>query len=168
MLAAAPAVMIANVRFGSKADICSAKGHVRSTPKSGRIGLSAALLSVRGFVRRRHRLRDQLGDLTCAADTECRQTVVEHTVSGCIVYGGADDGCDLIRSMLWRGFSGRVRAYSAARAGRDRAAHARIVPRPGMRIADVFRSVSSPHHESCHSSSLISNQSHLNGLCPGD
>jgi hypothetical protein len=37
-----------------------------------------------------------------------------------------------------------------------------------MRIADVFRSVSSPHHESCHSSSLISNQSHLNGLCPGD
>jgi hypothetical protein len=24
-----------NVRFGSKADICSAKGHVRFTPESG-------------------------------------------------------------------------------------------------------------------------------------
>ncbi|MGB8636618.1 MAG: hypothetical protein WCD30_00625, partial [Pseudolabrys sp.] len=58
----------------------------------------------------------------------------------------------LLRSMLWRDFSGRVRAYSAARAGRDRAAHAGFVPRPGMRIADVFRSVSSPHDESCRSS----------------
>ena len=30
---------IANVRFGSKADICSAKLHVRFTPKSGHVRL---------------------------------------------------------------------------------------------------------------------------------
>ena len=29
--------MIGYVRFGSKADICSAKGHVRFTPKSGHV-----------------------------------------------------------------------------------------------------------------------------------
>jgi hypothetical protein len=27
----------ADVRFGSKADMCSAKGHVRSTPESGHV-----------------------------------------------------------------------------------------------------------------------------------
>jgi len=27
--------MLADVRFGSKADMCSAKGHVRFTPESG-------------------------------------------------------------------------------------------------------------------------------------
>jgi hypothetical protein len=46
--------------------------------------------------------------------------------------------------MLWPDFSGRGRACSAARAGKDRTAHARFVPRSGMRIADVFRCVSSP------------------------
>jgi len=35
MLAAAPAVMIAYVHFGSEGDICSAKRHVRFTPESG-------------------------------------------------------------------------------------------------------------------------------------
>ena len=28
---------VAHVRFGSKADMCSAKGHVRFTPKSGHV-----------------------------------------------------------------------------------------------------------------------------------
>jgi hypothetical protein len=46
--------------------------------------------------------------------------------------------------MLWPDFSGRGRACSAARAGKDRTAHARFVPRSGVRIADVFRCVSSP------------------------
>ena len=30
-----------NVRFGSKADMCSAKGHVRFTPKSGHVQCTA-------------------------------------------------------------------------------------------------------------------------------
>jgi hypothetical protein len=30
--------MLADVSFGSKADICSAKAHVRFTPESGRMG----------------------------------------------------------------------------------------------------------------------------------
>ena len=42
-------------------------------------------------------------------------------------------------SMLWRDISNRGRAYSTARADKDRTAHARFAPRPGMRrIADVF------------------------------
>ena len=36
MLAAAPAAMIANVRFVPKADVCSARRHVRFAPESGR------------------------------------------------------------------------------------------------------------------------------------
>ena len=51
----------------------------------------------------------------------------------------------LLRSMLWRDFSGRGRAYNAARAGKDRTTHARFFPKSGMRIADVFRCVSSLH-----------------------
>ena len=33
---------VADVRFGSKADICSAKGHVRFTPKSGHVQRNSA------------------------------------------------------------------------------------------------------------------------------
>ena len=33
-----------NVRFGSKADMCSAKGHVRSTPESGHVQCTSPCL----------------------------------------------------------------------------------------------------------------------------
>jgi hypothetical protein len=33
-----------NIRFGSKADICSAMGHVRFTPKSGHVRRTSAYL----------------------------------------------------------------------------------------------------------------------------
>src|SRR5262249_4613027 len=44
----------ANVRFGSKADICSAKQHVRFTPKSGRSAVDLVAHSC-PLLRRGHR-----------------------------------------------------------------------------------------------------------------
>jgi hypothetical protein len=39
-----------NVRFGSEADMCAAKGHVRFTPNSGRkSGLPQSVMSVNDF-----------------------------------------------------------------------------------------------------------------------
>jgi hypothetical protein len=57
-----------DVRFGSKADICTAMGHVRFTPESGHVG---AARDVR-FGAISETSSDLFDDLVCAGDERWR------------------------------------------------------------------------------------------------
>src|SRR5262249_39000378 len=68
-----------NVRYGSKADICSAKRHVRSTPKSGHMHCTSAcpLWANSGH-------RNNYGRLGSNAATRGKITLISVNSPGCV------------------------------------------------------------------------------------